>query len=178
MKIFKFALSIIAATVITTNISVAQTRSDSSATNSPSMQQAIKEAKQASFKAYIRTRAFDLRGKDQTNFPGRWAGTFIIAKTTCNNLNNRFAFRHVIAMSGASTRIDTSHDGAFFGRSRQGGIRLETLRAYTRRDGLSVDSALVYQNLRGRQARTGFAAVLSDGFNSCSFAYGAGANRA
>jgi hypothetical protein len=133
-------------------------------------------ARQAAFRSYIRTRAYEknnLRASSQTNFPGRWYGTYFLNSDYCGGINRRFNVRHIIRMRRASTAITTSHDGTFYGRSREGGRKLETYTEYEDTDGSYVEAALAYANLQNRRASSGFAARLTDDYGSCEFSYGA-----
>jgi hypothetical protein len=134
------------------------------------------DAKKAAFRAYIRARSFEaktLKVNSKTNFPGRWSGTYYLSRNGCGSINSRFNFRHIIRMNRASTVINTSHDGTFYGRSRDGGKRLEVFNSYRDTDGTDVDASIVYQNLKSTRASSGFAAQITDDFGSCRFSYGA-----
>jgi hypothetical protein len=147
---------------------------------SESQEKLMITARQAAFRSYVRTRAYEknnFRGNNQTNFPGRWYGTYFLNSDYCGGLNRRFNFRHIIRMRGAATALTTSHDGTFYGRSREGGRKLETYTEYQDTDGSYVEAALAYANLRNNRASSGFAARLTDDYGSCEFSYGATAYR-
>lgn len=136
----------------------------------------IREADKAVGKRAIRTRRGDTWGAlGGPNFSGNWSGTYALAKANCSTNVRGFNFRHALLQNGGSASLNTSHDGGFYGSSRDRGRRLEFAKTVTLRNGVSCAVAVVYKDLAkdSRSTNTGYAVSC----NGCTWAYGARARR-
>jgi hypothetical protein len=112
------------------------------------------------------------------SFGGWWSGrlVFVRSQSTCSSGLSSFAFRHFVAVRGAAAGLSTSHDGAFPGRSRDGGRSYIFLKsAYTSSGPWAL--GVSYSNLSssGRSAIVVY--VAKHLRSNCTYAFGTYATR-
>jgi hypothetical protein len=146
------------------------------ATDEINLQILLREADKAIGKRAIRTKRSNSWGAlGGPTFSGNWAGTYSLAKANCSTNIRSFNFRHSLLQTGASASLSTSHDGGFYGSSRDRGRRLEFAKTITLRNGVTCGVAVIYKDLAKdtRSTNTGYAVSCS----GCTWAYGARARR-
>jgi hypothetical protein len=106
------------------------------------------------------------------DFSGRWAGRYVRVSNGCGIRATSLLFRHILSQQGGLAVLQTSHDGIFYGRSRDRGRRLEFEKAVSR----NCRVGIIYKDLsrNGRVTVTGLGLGCSDG---CLTAFGANAIR-
>ncbi len=115
-----------------------------------------------------------MNAKVGPNFSGLWGGRYRKVSERCSTPIDSFNFRHGLNQVGASAYLATNHDGAFSGRSRDRGRRLEFTKTITARNGLRCGIGIVYKDLarNQRSTATGYAIVCANGCGSSFGGYG------
>jgi hypothetical protein len=114
-------------------------------------------------------------GKSGANFSGNWSGTYVKVRSNCSLDLNSFSFRHALRQSGGRAVLNTSHDGEFFGTSRDRGRRLEFGKRITLRNGGTCGLGIVYKDIarNRRTTNTGYGVACG----SCVVGFGAQARQ-